>query len=183
MPAFRARLEPERHGWAQHGQTKTPLIPARGSFPCHPHGFTLLELILVLVVAAIAAAVAAPNLQPAITNAQLRAATQDVASALRHTRGQALSLGREASFVLNVNRHSYRVAGRKKPYSLPDSVKLELFTADFLMAEGQGSIIFYPDGSASGGRVTLKGAGKTRLVDVNWLTGAVVIREDSDEKP
>lgn len=147
------------------------------------HGFTLLELILVLVVAAIAAAVAVPNLQPAMANAQLKAATQDVASALRHTRGEALSRGREAEFVLNVNRHFYRVAGRHKPYALSDSVKLSLFTADFLMSEGQGSIVFYPDGSSSGGRVTLKGAGKTRLVDVNWLTGAVVVREESDEKP
>ena len=159
------------------------MSPSHGQFRTGPHGFTLLELILVLAIAAIAAAVAVPNLQPAMVNAQLRAATQDVASALRHTRGQALSLGREAEFVLNVNRHFYRVVGRSKPYPLPDSVKLSLFTADFLQSEGQGSIVFYPDGSATGGRITLKGAGKIRLVDVNWLTGAVVVREETDEKP
>lgn len=146
-------------------------------------GFTLLEMMLVLVIAAVLAAVAVPNMQPAIASMQLRAATQDVASALRHVRGQALQKGREAEFLLNVNRHFYRVAGRAKPYALPDSVKLSLFTADFLMEEGQGSIIFYPDGSASGGRVTLEGAGKTRLVDVNWLTGNIVIREEADGKP
>jgi general secretion pathway protein H len=145
-------------------------------------GFTLLELILVLVIGAALAAVAVPNMGPAMTNMQLRTATQDIASALRHARGQALSQGREAEFVLNVERHFYRVAGRAKPYVLPDSVKLELFTADFLMDEGQGSIVFYPDGSASGGRVTLKGAGKTKLVDVNWLTGGIVVRDDTDDK-
>jgi general secretion pathway protein H len=150
----------------------------------HRHiGFTLLEMMLVLVVAAVLAAVAVPNMQPAITNMQLRAATQDIASALRHTRGQALSRGREAEFVLNVQKHFYRVAGRQKPYVLAESVKLSLFTADFLMDEGQGSIVFYPDGSASGGRVTLEGAGKTRLVDVNWLTGNIVIREEASGKP
>lgn len=146
-------------------------------------GFTLLELFLVLVVAALAAAVAVPNLQPAMVNAQMRSATQDVASALRHVRGVALSQGREAAFMLDVKRHNYQVTGRGKPYTLPDSVKLSLFTADYLQGEGWGSIVFYPDGSATGGRVTLQGAGKTRLVDVNWLTGAVVIREESDEKP
>jgi general secretion pathway protein H len=113
----------------------------------------------------------------------LRAATQDVASGLRHARGQALGKGREAEFVLNVRQHFYRVSGRAKPYALPESVKLGLFTADVLTDEGQGSIVFYPDGSASGGRVTLAGAGKTRLVDVNWLTGAVVVREETDGKP
>lgn len=148
-------------------------------------GFTLLEMILVLVIAAVLAAVALPNIQPAIAAMQLQAAARDVASALRHTRGQALSWGREAEFVLNVDKHSYRVAGRNKAYALPESVKLGLFTADFLMGEGQGSILFYPDGSASGGRVSLEGAGKTRLVDVNWLTGAVVLREEAaaDGKP
>lgn len=148
-------------------------------------GFTLLEMILVLVIAAVVAAVAVPNMQPAIVSMQLRAATQDVASALRHTRGQALSRGREAEFVLNVRQHFYRVSGRNKPYALPDSVKLSLFTADVLTDEDgeQGRIVFYPDGSASGGRVTLEGAGKTRLVDVNWLTGNIVVREEADEKP
>lgn len=146
-------------------------------------GFTLLEMMLVLVIAALLAAVAVPNMQPAIATMQLRAATSDIASALRHTRGQALSRGREAEFVLNVERHFYRTAGRAKPYVLPESVKLSLFTADVLTDEGQGSIVFYPDGSASGGRVTLEGAGKKRLVDVNWLTGAIVIREEVDGKP
>lgn len=146
-------------------------------------GFTLLEMILVLVIAAVLAAVALPNLQPAIAAMQLRAATQDVASALRHSRGQALSQGREVEFVLNVDKHFYRVAGRHKAYALPESVKLGLFTADFLMSDGQGSIVFYADGSASGGRVSLASGGKTRLVDVNWLTGAVVVREETDGTP
>ncbi|MFM8332280.1 MAG: GspH/FimT family pseudopilin [Candidatus Methylumidiphilus sp.] len=148
-------------------------------------GFTLLEMMLVLVVAALLAAVAVPNMQPAMASMQLRSATQDVASALRHTRGQALSRGREAEFALNVKKHFYRVAGRHKPYVLPESVKLELFTADMLMDadEGQGRIVFYPDGSASGGRVTLSGAGRVWVVDVNWLTGGVAVREDDDGKP
>lgn len=145
-------------------------------------GFTLLEMILVLVIAATLAAVAVPNMGPAIARMQLRAATQDIASALRHVRGQAQGSGREAEFLLNVDRHFYQVTGRHKPYSLPSSVKLSLFTADFLMSEGQGGIIFYPDGSATGGRVTLEAAGRKNLVDVIWLTGNIVVREDIDDK-
>ena len=147
----------------------------------HSQGFTLLELMLVLFIAALVAAVAVPNVEPAIAKMQMRAATQDVASALRHTRGHAMESGREAEFVLNVNQHFYKVAGRHKPYSLPSMVKISLFTADFLMSEGQGSIIFYPDGSSSGGRVSLQGSGEKRLVDVNWLTGGIVIREETND--
>jgi general secretion pathway protein H len=146
-------------------------------------GFTLLEIIVVMVIAALAVAVAAPNFQPAIAHMQLQAATRDVASALRHARTQALSRGEEAEFSLNVRRHFYKVSGRAKPYGLPDSVRLSLFTADFLMEEGQGAIVFFPDGSATGGRVSLEAGGKKRMVDVNWLTGAVTIREAGDERP
>jgi general secretion pathway protein H len=85
-------------------------------------GFTLLELILVLVVAGVVAAVAVPNFQPAIARMQVQSATRDVASALRHTRGQALSRGRAAEFVLNVNQHFYKGVGRQKPYALPSVV-------------------------------------------------------------
>jgi general secretion pathway protein H len=143
-------------------------------------GFTLLEIILVLVIAATVAAVAVPNFQPALANMQLRAATGDVASALRYVRGQALSRGREAVFFLDVDRHLYTVSGRPKQYTLPASVRLGLFTAEAeLSGEGQGNIRYYPDGSSTGGRVSLEATGKRRLVDVNWLTGAVVIREEN----
>jgi len=152
----------------------------KARLPAGERGFTLLEMILVLVIAATVAAVAVPNLQPALANMQLRAATRDIASALRYARGQALSRGREAVFSLDVDRHSYQVSGRRKDYTLPTSVQLGLFTAETeLSSEGQGSIRFYPDGSSTGGRVSVEAAGKRRLVDVNWLTGAVVIREEN----
>jgi general secretion pathway protein H len=146
-------------------------------------GFTLLEMMIVLVVAGIVVAVAVPSFQPAITGMQLRSAAQDVASGLRHVRGHALATGREQVFTLNVTNHWYRVSGRKKTYGLPGSVKLDLFTADQEISEdGQGGTIrFYPDGSATGGRVTLSASGRKFRVDVNWLTGAIAVREDHDE--
>lgn len=151
-----------------------------------PHadrGFTMIEMMVVLVVAGIVAAVAVPSFQPAIAGMQLRSATQDVASALRHVRGFALATGKEQIFFLNVTNHWYRVSGRKKTYGLPGGVKLDLFTADQEQTEdGQGGAIrFYPDGSATGGRVTLSASGRKFKVDVNWLTGAIVIREDAQD--
>ena len=143
-------------------------------------GFTLVELMVVMVAAALLAGVAVPNMMPAIAAMRMRAATGDVASALRYVRGQALSRGHEAVFFLDVEHHSYRVSGRRKEFGLPSSVKLELFTAEQeLSGEGGGSIRFYPDGSATGGRVTLDAGNKRSLVDVNWLTGAIVVREET----
>jgi general secretion pathway protein H len=150
---------------------------ARG--PSRSGGFTLLEMLLALAIAAALTAVAVPNVTPLLNRAQLTAATRDIASGLRYARGQALSGAREATFELDVNRKAYRVSGRRKHFSLPDSVRLSLYTAEREAGdEGIGNIRFFPDGSSTGGRVTLEAAGKKRLVDVNWLTGEVVIRED-----
>jgi general secretion pathway protein H len=146
------------------------------------YGFTLLELLLALVLAALLMAIAAPNFAPLLARAQLYSATRDVASALRHARGQALVRGRDAEFELDVDRHRYRVTGRAKTYGLPSPLHLSLFTAETeTVDEGTGRIRFFPDGSATGGRVTLEGDGQKRVVDVNWLTGEVKIREDADE--
>jgi general secretion pathway protein H len=60
-------------------------------------------------------------------------------------------------------------------------VKVSLYTAQSeTVDETAGRIRFFPDGSATGGQVTLRGGAVQRKVDVNWLTGEVKIREDAD---
>lgn len=141
-------------------------------------GFTLLELLLVLAIAGLMTAIAVPNLQPMLARMQLQSAVQDVASGLRYARGQALISGRERTFLLDVEHHFYKLSAKHKSYGLPESVQLELFTAEQEIADdAAASIRFFPDGSSTGGRVTLTASGRKRWVDVNWLTGAVIIRE------
>ena len=150
--------------------------------PSRDRGFTLLEILLALVIAGVLLAVAVPNFGPAVARAQLYSATRDVASALRHARGQAVIRGRDAEFELDLDRHRYRVTGRNRPFDLPGPVRLGLYTAQSeTVAEGIGRIRFFPDGSATGGRVTLEGGGRKQSVDVSWLTGEVTIREEADD--
>lgn len=142
-------------------------------------GFTLMEMMLVLALAAGLMTLVLPNLGPLLTRAQLYSASRDIASALRFVRGQAMVRGRSAEFELAVDEHWYRVSGRKKTYPLPSSVGLGLYTAESeTVDEGIGRIRFFPDGSSTGGRVTLRGNGVVREVTVNWLTGEVLVRED-----
>lgn len=151
--------------------------------PGHASGFTLLELLIVLVISALLIGTVVPNFGPGIARAQLYSATRDVASALRHTRGQAMNTGQDALFELNTAQHTYRVTGRPKVYQLPGDIELGLFTTSTeTVDEGIGRIRFFPDGSATGGRVTLIGAKQTRVVDINWLTGEVRMGDDDSEE-
>jgi len=145
-------------------------------------GFTLLEILLALTIAVLITAVAIPNFTPLLARAQLYSAARDIGSGLRYARGQAMARGKESEFELDVHKHFYRVTGRNKAYSLSEQVRLSLFTADAEVAgEGVGKIRFYPDGSSTGGRVTLDGGGQKRLVDISWLTGEVRIRGEDGE--
>lgn len=145
-------------------------------------GFTLLEMMIAIVIAGLLIAVSVPNFGPMLARAQLYSATRDVASALRHARGQAMIRGKETEFELDIEQHRYKVNDRPKPFSLPSQVELSLYTAlAETMSEAKGRIRFFPDGSATGGRVTLKGGGQKRQVDVSWLTGEVKVREDGGD--
>lgn len=141
-------------------------------------GFTLIELLVVLVVMVIAGAVIAPNITSGQDTTKLQSAARSVASALRYARGQALITQSEAIFTVNLETNQYRVSGREKTYQIPDNIDVTLVTAQSeLSGQGEGRIRFYPDGSSSGGRVTLEIAGNKKLVDINWLTGQVEITD------
>ena len=123
-----------------------------------PQGFTLLEMLLVIAISAIVLATLVPNFGPAISRAQLTTATRDIASALRLTRALAISQGQDSTLEIDTNDGTYRVSGRPKTYSLPSGIELGLLTTSTeTLDEGRGRVRFFPDGSATGGRVTLTG--------------------------
>lgn len=139
-------------------------------------GFTLLEMLLVVAIAVIAMVLVAPNFSRGLDAVRLQSASREIASSLRYVRGQALSSNREAEFNLNVKANAYRVSGRDKSYSVPRAIRMRMTVADTeVTGEDAGTIRFYPDGSSSGGRVTLEAGNRRHLVDVNWLTGHVEI--------
>ncbi|GAB6066896.1 hypothetical protein JCM13664_02140 [Methylothermus subterraneus] len=138
-------------------------------------GFTLLELIVALAIAALGFAYVAPNFIKTLESVRFQSAVREVASGLRHARGIALAQGREVVFFLDVAAHTYRI-DRDRPRRLPKSIELRLSTAETeRIGPGVGGIRFFPDGSATGGRIVLRQFGLAKRVDVHWLTGRVSV--------
>ena len=46
-----------------------------------------------------------------------------------------------------------------------------------MSSDKRGAIRFYPDGSSTGGRITVSSGERKFLVDVDWLTGRVSIED------
>lgn len=140
---------------------------------CRLHkGFTLIETLMVIGLIALLAAVLAPSMIPTPNN-QLRAASAELMSALRETRLHAMRTRKSAALFVDTELRSYRVPGRgSRP--LDGEYKIQLTTARKEMSgENSGGIRFFPDGSSTGGRITLSNDSLIQHADVGWLTGRV----------
>jgi len=139
-------------------------------------GFTLLELLTVIVIMALVYVLVPTMFFSGTSGADLRKGSRDIASGLRQARSEAVNLRRDTSLVLDLEKRSFSLSGHEKTYQLPESVELKLFTAQSeIVSEKQGAIRFFPDGSSTGGRVTVASGDRKFLVDVDWLTGKVSI--------
>ena len=146
----------------------SPLGEGRGE-----GGFTLLEVIVVLALGVMiyALILSVPFRGNA---ADLKAAARSVASGLRHAQTTAITTRRDATLTIDVEAREFVTSGDPQVRRLPDSIDLKLFTAQSeTTSERRGSIRFYPDGSSTGGRVTVSSGERKYLVDVDWLTGRV----------
>ena len=85
---------------------------------------------------------------------------------------------REVAFTLDVAAHRFTVDDGRATRSLDEALDITLETArSELGGETVGAIRFFPDGSSTGGRVTLALGERDYHIDVDWLTGRVSIRD------
>ena len=140
-------------------------------------GFTLFELLIVLVILGLTVAVAVPLFARALPGLELTASARTVASTLREARSLAIANNREVAVAVDIERRSIDLAGLRTEF-LDEGISLRLFTAaEELIDRGAGRIRFYPDGTSTGGRVRLIGDGRRYDVDIDWITGAVSVKE------
>lgn len=142
------------------------------------HGFTLLELLVVLVIAVLLVAVVPPLISGMSGATELRGAARQLAAGLRFARNEAVTRQREAVLTLDLSKHRFAVSGDPREIALPESLSLHLYTAQSeLLDQATGNIRFFPDGSSTGGAVTVSGPKLAYRINVDWLTGAIAIVE------
>lgn len=145
-------------------------------------GFTLLELLAVLVILSLVAAFVVPSLGGGRI-VELKSAARSLASGLRQARNSALNENRSAALALDVEKHEFQLPGESRVRKLPGRVEIALYTArSEQLSDRRGAIRFFPDGSSTGGRITLSSDSLSYLVDVDWLTGRVNVIESVPDK-
>jgi general secretion pathway protein H len=124
------------------------------------HGFTLIEMIVVLAVLGLALSLVLLHGGGRSPGLEFDSAVREVAGTLRLARSRAIADDRLVTVV--IAPRSYQLDGGAAIVLPPD-----------LSMTGNGLIRFLPDGGSSGGQITLRMAGRAMTIDVDWLTGRV----------
>lgn len=160
-------------------------------------GFTLLELVVVLFILTLVTALVAPAFNRSFGPAQLKAATRDLAALCRFARTQAIVSQNVLEVVLDRRTNSYwlrrsepivgdlRDSDQATPAQSPEqsvqnrearvrtlptgvTLKSVIIETGPLREEERGAIMFFPQGSSTGGEIWLadeKGRGYRIVVE------------------
>jgi general secretion pathway protein H len=139
-------------------------------------GTSLIELLVVLAILALVAAVALPRAHMPGRGPSLRLVASDVAAELRTARSMAIAQNRDVAFAFDTETRTYGVAGTGAPQALPAAIDLLVTTARTQFGETKDAhLVFFSDGTSSGGTIQLSDQRQSVAIGVEWLTGAVHI--------
>lgn len=141
------------------------------------HGFSLVEVIIVLVVLAITAGLVAARVRVDDGRDRLQATAYQLASRFRAARTQAIRLGSEQTVSLDVANRVVRAGHGGRPLPIPRPINIRTSTsATEQGGDATAGIRFYPDGSSTGGSIRLESGPVAYDVRVNWFTGRVIVQ-------
>ena len=139
------------------------------SDPRRSAGFSLLELMVALTILALAMGVVSISASRRSPSFDIQRLAGETVSLLREARLAAQTSGRPVVVTFDPDARELRRAG-SQTVAIPDGVEASLVSS---ASAGRSAIVFYPDGSSSGGAFALDGASRRERVTVDWLTSRI----------
>jgi general secretion pathway protein H len=141
----------------------------------------LLELLLVLAILGLLLGMTPPLLNKAFPVLKLRAAARDLVQEIQYVQNAAVIGNQVAEIAFDTGQGAYRSdwLNQGAVRHLPEGIGLALAPTGLAAADGAPVVrmMFYPDGSASGGQLYLGSAGRRVAIEVDWLTGRIRLDE------
>ncbi len=140
------------------------------------HGFTLLELLVVIVLISAVMLLVPPIYARGFPGTEIKGAARELAAGLRLARSMAIAGNREVALTLNVEDAEFWIEDTDKRHRLPPNLALSMFTSESeKIDQSTGSIRFFEDGTSTGGSVTVGRGDQSYDVMVDWLLGRISI--------
>lgn len=145
------------------------------SAPARANGYTLLELLVVMLMIGLVASLAT-SLMPS-QNSQWRLATdaRKVAGLIAEARDQARLTGRLVRLEAAADGETLTREGAKQALRLASGTTAKVLPL-VRQDPAQQALLFFPDGSNSGGTVELRSGTASLRISVDWLTGRPHVR-------
>jgi general secretion pathway protein H len=144
------------------------------------NGTSLLEVLIVMAILALVAAVALPSLRAPDRAQSLTAVAADITGRLRAARATALAENRDVAFSFDAETRAYAVEGIGPPQQLPPAMDLAITTArEFARDARDARLLFFADGTSSGGTIKLSHAEQSVTISIAWLTSTIAIARGS----
>jgi general secretion pathway protein H len=140
-------------------------------------GFTLIEMLAVIAILAAVAVIAMPAIMRKPDHLVMRNTVQQIRQMLLLARSTAITSNIDTVFFIDLKEHRFglqNVRSGEIPEEMSAAFKIaqpERHTAS------RGGIRFFPDGSSTGGELTLALHGVTAKLCVHWLVGRPVEAE------
>jgi general secretion pathway protein H len=148
--------------------------PSSHPSPSRQSGFTLLELMVVLAIMAVMAAAAPFLLED--RGMALKAFSAELATDLRALHMTAIRTQRPLAFAPVAGTDRYRLADLER--HLPERLVLTYRPGEApLVGESPDTLVFFADGSASGGTLALAQDGSQIMIGVRPLDGELSVDE------
>lgn len=131
-------------------------------------GFSLFELLLVMALLGIMAGVVAPGTGRFLDRLNFRRQTAALVAGTRYARLMAVGKGRPVAMHFDRQAHLLRFSGAvegKKELYLPEGADFELWPE---------TLVFYPDGLATPGRLVARSDHRSQEFRIDPLTGIPV---------
>ncbi len=141
------------------------------------HGFTLIEIIMVMVLILIMLGVSTAFFANRLPSENLSAAGREMSAMLRFARMLARNSGEPHSVLIDLDTGRYGIPG-VQTRSVPKGITVKI--ADPLegdVTRGEYFVVFNETGGVKWGRITLAGSKKMLHIDLDPVLGAVIARQ------